>query len=221
MADLSIVPRSPDRQQRSVWVVVDPVDVVTGTRAAAQLRVRLREVAAAPIAALSGVYCFTDLQLAAGPYVVDVEPVGADRFRYFGAERELNLVAVPGPGSPTVRNPLTVPLLPRPAYPFAGGATLARGRVVKATDGAALAGASVTLLVGAVDHGIRSRTDERGEFAVAVPTPPPAPDNASGALKTFTFRLRFAAGALSHTTADAQVKEGTTVSLPKIEFPGV
>ena len=39
--------------------------------------------AAKPIAARSGVYCFTDLKLPATDYFVEVKPVSSDRDRYF------------------------------------------------------------------------------------------------------------------------------------------
>jgi hypothetical protein len=219
MADLSAIVQSPDRLTRSVWVAVDPQDLVTGRRVTAPLRVRLDGQTARPIAALSGVYCFNDLNLAPDTYTVQVEPVTGNRGHYFLATKPLNLTAVPVPGTPLLRNPITIQLLPRPSYPFGDGATLARGRLLKASDGTAVEGALVELLIGATDEGVRTQTDERGEFAVLFPTPPPA---ASGGPKTFTFTLRFIlAPHPHHDTGAEQVEEGTAKALGEIQFPGI
>jgi hypothetical protein len=219
MADLSAIVQSPDHLTRSVWIVVDPRDLVTGQRVTAPLRVRLDGQSARPIATVSGVYCFTDLNVAAGNYTVQVEPLTGNRGQYFRATQPLNLVVVPVPGNPLQRNPITIQLLPRPAYPFGDGATLARGRLVKASDMTALEGALVRLFIGASDEGVRTQTDERGEFAVLFPTPAPA---TSGGPKTFTFTLRFIlANHPDHDTGAAQVGEGKTKALGEIQFPGM
>src|SRR5262245_877221 len=84
-----------DRFQESVWVVVDPRDVVTGDRVTEPLAVGLQGVTATPIAARSGVYCFLDLTLPAAKYLVEVEPLGRGKARYFDATADLNLVTVP------------------------------------------------------------------------------------------------------------------------------
>jgi hypothetical protein len=219
MADPSAIVQSPDRLTRSVWVAVDPQDLVTGRRVTAPLRVRVEGQVARPVAALSGVYCFNDLNLAPDTYTVQVEPVTGNRGDYFLATKTLNLTAVPVPGTPLRRNPITIQLLPRPSYPFGDGATLARGRLVKASDGKASEGALVKLFIGVSDEGVRTQTDERGEFAVLFPTPAPA---ASGGPKTFNFTLRFIlAPHPDHDTGALQVVEGKTKGLGEIQFPGI
>ena len=109
---------APDTLTRSVWVVVDPRDAATGARVSATLRVRLRNVAAEPVLSRSGLYCFTDLNLAAANYVVDVQPLGEAQDRYFGGETEFPLQVPPVSGKPLDRNAVAVDLFPRPAYPF-------------------------------------------------------------------------------------------------------
>src|SRR5258708_24105331 len=93
-----------DRLERSVWVVVDPRDFVTGGRVPVPLEVRLKDVAAEPIAARSGVYCFTDLNLPSATYTVQVRPSSTDRARYFDAEQQVALADVPVPAQPFKRN---------------------------------------------------------------------------------------------------------------------
>src|SRR6266480_6557563 len=107
-----------DKFARSVWVVVDPRDAVTGQRVPVPLEVRLKDVAAAPIAARSGIYCFTDLKLAAGNYTVQVKPLKDDRSKYFDVEKQFSLDPIPLPAQPLKRNPVQVDLLPRTNYPF-------------------------------------------------------------------------------------------------------
>lgn len=219
MADPSAIVQSPDRLTRSVWVVVDPQDLITGRRVTEPLRVRVEGQAARPVSALSGVYCFNDLNLVPDTYIVQVEPITGNRGHYFLATKALALTAVPVAGSPLLRNPITIQLLPRPSYPFGDGATLARGRLVKASDGTAVEGALVKLFIGVSDEGVRAQTDERGEFAVSFPTPAPA---ASGGPKTFSFTLRFVlAPNPDHDTGLAQVVEGSTKGLGEIQFPGI
>ena len=219
MADPGAIVQSPDRVTRSVWVAVDPQDLVTGRRVTAPLRVRMEGQAARPVSALSGVYCFNDLNLAPDAYTVQVEPITGNRGHYFLATKPLVLAVVPVPGSPLVRNPITIQLLPRPSYPFGDGATLARGRLVKTSDGTAVAGALVKLFIVVSDEGVRTQTDERGEFAVPFPTPAPA---ATGGAKTFTFTLRFIlAPHPDHDTGAATVIEGSTKALGEIQFPGI
>ena len=209
-----------DELERSVWVVVDPRDFVTGRRMTAPVEVRLKDVDAEPIAGLSGVYCFTDLKLPAGAHNAEVRPRAADRGAYFDGETAFALAVVPVPGQPLQRNPVIVELLPRPGYPFAG-ATLARGRLVKDSDGSAVEGARIVLIRGGVDLGRRGRTDERGEFVVFFPPVPPQ-DTALAGLATFTFRLRFEVdGELPLLIAQETVREGSTISLEEIEFPGI
>src|ERR1043166_5518162 len=116
-----------DRLERSVWVVVDPRDFVTRGGGAIPVQGSLKDVAAEPIAARSGVYCFTDLKLAAADYTVQGRPRNSDNNRFFNAEKQFTLSVVPVPAQPLQRNAVTVQLLPRPAYPFDAQATLARG----------------------------------------------------------------------------------------------
>ena len=142
---------------------VDVDDTVALEQAAQEVR---QLVEAEPIPGLSGVYCFTDLKLPAGAHLAQVRLRPAERGRYFDGETAFALAAIPLPGQPLQRNSVTVELLPRPGYPFAG-ATLARGRLVKASDGSAVDGARIFLIRGGVDLGRRGRTDERGEFVVA------------------------------------------------------
>src|SRR5690349_11435341 len=135
-----------DQIRRSVWVVVDPVDVVTSQRVLAPLKVRLKDSTAGPIAGRSGVYCFTDLRLPAAKYTVEVTPLREAGGAYFAAQKEFTLAPIPDTGAPLTRNFVTVDLLPRPAYPFAANATLARGRLATASTGAGIAGAQIHLL---------------------------------------------------------------------------
>src|SRR6266850_5381768 len=135
-----------DNLERSVWVVVDPRDAVTGGRVPVPLEVRLKDVAAEPIAAYSGVYCFTDLKLAAGNYTVQVRPLKNDRTRYFNAEKQFSLDPIPLPAQLLKRNPVQVDLLPRTNYPFDVQATLARGHIVRNSDGLAIKNAEIFLI---------------------------------------------------------------------------
>lgn len=209
-----------DQAQRSVWVVVDPRDSVTGNRVGDPLQVNIEGVAARPIAAQSGLYCFTDLKLPAANYTVQVKPDVATRNRYFDAEVQFNLVVVPLPAQPLQRNAVAVQLLPRPAYPFAGQATLARGALVKSSDASPIENAQIFLILDLVEQGLKGQTDERGEFVVFFP--PAAPeDDPAAALKDLKFQLRFEIqGHAPHLTAEETVKEGTTKSVNQIEFPG-
>jgi len=223
MADpvLAVTIDGAERLERSVWVVVDPRDFVTGRRTAVPLRVRLKDIAAEPIVGRSGVYCFTDLNLPAASYTVEVQPLVESRDHLFDAELEFLLETIPVPAQPLKRNPLTVELLPRPAYVFPDQATLARGRLVKASDGTGVARAQIFLILETVDEGRRGETDERGEFVVFFP--PTAPeDNASAGLKDLKFQLRFEVdGEPPLVTAEETVREGSTFSLDDIEFPGI
>jgi hypothetical protein len=210
----------PDQLERSVWVVVDPRDFVTGQRVLTPLRVQLKDVIAEPITARSRVYCFTDLRLPAANYTVQVEPLLEGRDYYFPAQKAFALELIPVPGAPLNRNRVELTLLPRPAYPFTGQATLARSRLVKASDGSGIAGAQIFLIFGAADQGLRGQTDERGEFAVFFPPTHPEDDD-TATLKLLKFRLRFElAGHAPHLTGEETVKEGTTIALKQIAFPG-
>ncbi|MDQ3773286.1 MAG: hypothetical protein M3461_02360 [Pseudomonadota bacterium] len=202
-------------------MVVDPRDFVTSQRMTVPVQARLKDVSAEPIAGLSGVYCFTDLGLPAGNYTAQVQPRVADRALYFDGETEFALAVVPVPGQPLKRTPVVVELLPRPAYPFTDNATLARGRLVRASDGTGVERARIFLILEGVDRGRRGRTDERGEFVVFFP--PAAPeDNASAGLKDLKFRLRFEIdGQPPLLIAEQTVREGTTISLKEIQFPGI
>jgi hypothetical protein len=217
---------APDRVERSVWVVVDPRDSVTGRRVVAPVDVRLKDVTTAPIAGLSGVYCFADLDLPAGLYVAQVEPRARDRAHYFAGETEFALQVIPVPGQPVKRNPVVVDLLPRPAYPFTGQTTLVRGRLLAASTNAALAGAHIVLILEGVDIGRRGRTDERGEFVVPFPAAVPA-DTSSAGLDDLAFRLRFEVDGQGPLLVpplvdpEATVLESTTLSLGDLEFPGL
>jgi hypothetical protein len=214
---------APDQLTRSVWVVVDPRDAATGERVAAPLLVRLRDVAAQPILSRAGVYCFTDLNLAAAKYIVDVQPLAGAQSSYFAAEKEFLLQVPPISGRPLERNPVSVDLFPRPAYPFADRTSLARGRLRKASDGASIQGADITLILAGSDKGRRGRTDERGDFVVFFPPEPPdeaPPDPPSAGPKTLKFRLEFTvAGRPPLLIAEQQVTEGASVSLGDITFP--
>jgi hypothetical protein len=210
-----------EKTERSVWVVVDPRDLVTGERVSGPLRVRLRNVTAQPIAARSGVYCFTDLRLPAGGHTVRVEPLSGDRSRYFAAQKDFVLETVPVPGNPLRRNPVVVELLPRPAYPFDAQATLAHGLLERASDSSAIEAADIALVLEGVDQGLRGRADERGAFVVFLP--PTAPeDDPDAVLKDRKFRLRFeiGGGTPPHVTDEKQVKEGSAIALGRIVFPG-
>jgi hypothetical protein len=216
MADVFHV---PDTIQRSVWVVVDPRDVVTGARVIAPLEVRLRDVTAAPIVGRSGVYCFTDLDLPAGAYTVSIRARGGSG-QYFEAQQDFVLAEVPVAAQPLNRNLVSIDLLPRPAYPFANGTTLARGRLVTASDGTAIGGADVVLILDGTDEGLRGRTDERGEFVVFFRPLEPG-DNAAPGPADLPFQLRFEIdGQPPHLIAEETVQEGATISLDDIEFPG-
>jgi hypothetical protein len=221
MAAPASVALGPDTLQRSVWVVIDPHDVVTGRRMTSRVRARLDGVTAEPIAGLSGVYCFTDLDVAAGQYTARVQPAPAEGAAYFDGETSFALSTVPVAGQPLARNVVVVDLLPRPGYPFDESATLARGRLVRASDGAPVDGARIVLIVGVNPQGIRGRTDERGEFVVPF-RPVPPEDTATAGLKNFQFRLRFEIdGQPPLVIAQQTVKEGTTISLHEIAFPGI
>jgi len=210
-----------DRLAESVWVVVDPRDLVTGQRVSGPLQVRLKSLTPQPIAARSGVYCFVDLALPPAKYVVQVQPLSRNRERYFAAERELNLVNVPVPGQPLQRNPIRIELLPRPDYPFEAQFTLARGRLVKASDATPVPNARVVLILEGTDLGRRGQTDERGAFALCFPRAAPG-TNPADAPKDLTFELRFeVVGGPSHTTPPSVLREGTTKALDPIQFPGI
>lgn len=209
----------PDVIQRAVWVVIDPIDGVTGQRVSVPVDVRLVDVAAIPIAALSGVYCFTDLNLPPDSYTVRVTPRPAQRTYFFDGETEFVLQTVPVPGQPLERNAQTVIMRPRPAYPFAGGTTLARGRLVRASDQGGLAGARIDLAFGAFDDE-RGRTDERGDFAVAFPPAPPS-DDPDAVPTDIQFTLRFIVGTEPPLEINSTVQEGTGISLGEIQFPGI
>ncbi|MGH9972181.1 MAG: hypothetical protein ACREBG_30925 [Pyrinomonadaceae bacterium] len=221
MADFQPTPvfYGSDNLERSVSIVVDPRDAVTGDRVPVPLEVRLKDVAAEPIAARSGVYCFTDLKLAAGNYTVQVRPLKNDRSRYFDAEQQFPFDPIPLPAEPLKRNPVQVKLLPRTSYPFEALTTLARGRIVRASDGSPIENAQIFLTLDSVDKGLWQRTDERGEFIIFFPRTPPEDDPAAG-LKDFKFQLRFDIPGHSHTTIEHMAKEGTVKSMDEIEFPG-
>jgi hypothetical protein len=210
-----------DRFQESVWVVVDPRDVVTKDRVAEPLGVGLQGVTAAPVAARSGVYCFLDLALPPARYVVQVRPLGHGKPRYFDAATDIDLVTVPVPGQPLARNPIVVQLFPRPEYPFDAERTLLRGRLVKASDQTAVAGATVGLIVGPTDLGARARTDERGAFAVCFPRSNPG--TATGDKpKNLTYQLRFQLeGQPDVLSPAAAVLEGTMKVLDPVQFAGL
>jgi hypothetical protein len=212
---------APDNLQRSVWVVVDPRDFVTGQRMTVPVQARLKDVTDEPIAGLSGVYCFMDLDVAAGPFTAQVTPRATERGYYFDGESTFTLAVIPVPGQPLARNPVVVELLPRPAYPFADKATLARGRLVRTSDGAGIAGARIVLILETVVIGRRGQTDERGEFVVCFPPLPPE-DIAAAVVKDLNFELRFEVdGEPPFTIPPAIVREGTTLSVGEIQFPGV
>jgi len=205
---------------RSVWVVVDPRDVVTGRRLTVPLEVRLKDVAAEPIATYSGVYCFTDLKLTPGTnYTVQVKPLKDERTRYFDGEQPFTLAQVPPPVNPVKRNLVEVKLLPRTSYLFEPQTTLARGRLVKASDKTPIENADIFLTFGTINDEFWQRTDERGEFVIFFPRSAPEDDPSAG-LKEFKFTLKFKTSGNSHTTNLLTVKEGTSSSLVAIEFPG-
>ena len=204
---------------RSVWVVVDPRDAVTGGRVPVPLEVRLKDVAAEPIAAYSGIYCFTDLKLAAGNYTVQVSSAKSDPGRYFDVERQFTLATIPPATDPLKRNLVEVTLLPRTSYPFDGQTTLVRSRLVKTSDRSPIANAQISLTLDSVDKGLWQQTDERGEFVIFFPRAAPE-DNSSAGLKDFKFKLHFDIPGHSFTTIEQTVKEGTTKSLEALEFPG-
>lgn len=222
MADLA--PPSPtlfgsDVIQRSIWVVVDPRDAVTGGRVPVPLEVRLKDVTAEPIAAYSGIYCFTDLRLTPGNYTVQVRTLKDARSRYFDVEKQFTLTAVPPAVDPLKRNLVEVKLLPRTSYPFDSQTTLVRGRLLTASDRSGVEKAQIFLTLDTVDKGLWQQTDERGEFVIFLPRTEPE-DVPTAGLKDFKFKLRFEIPGHSLTTDEKTVKEGTTKSLEAIEFPG-
>jgi hypothetical protein len=154
--------------------------------------------------------------------VVEVRPLAWTRTRYFDAAEDLNLVTVPVAGQPLARNPVVVQLLPRPEYPFDAQRTLVRGRLVKASDGAAVPSARVGLVLQATDLGTRTRTDERGAFAVCFPRTAPG-TNPGDTPKDLSYQLRFElAGQPPVSTLAEVVREGTTKVLPApVQFPGI
>lgn len=214
---------APDRLTRSVWVVVHPRDAATGARVFAPLRVRLRNVAAQPLVSRSGVYCFNDLNLPAAKYIVEVQPLADAQSSYFGAEKEFLLQVPPVSGKPLERNPVSVDLFPRPSYPFVDRTSLARGRLRKASNGASIEAADITLILAGSDQGRRGRTDERGDFVVFFPPEPPdevPPDPPSASPKKLKFRLEFTVpGRPPHLIAEQEVDEGASMSLGDITFP--
>ena len=215
-----------DNLTRSVLVVVDPRDFVTGGRVQVPLEVRLKDVAAKPIAAepiatYSGVYCFTDLKLASGDYIAQVRTLKTDRSRYFDAEQPFKLSAIPPATDPVKRNMVEVKLLPRSDYPFDAQTTLARGRLIKTSDSSPIENANIFLKLDSVEDKPRGQTDERGDFVVFFPRIPPPEDDPTAGLKKFTFTLLFKFSGHSHTTPTHEVTEGTTASLKEIKFPGI
>jgi hypothetical protein len=219
-----------DKLLRSVAVVVVPLDVVTNRRVPVLLEVEIKEKTAnprddeplvsKPIAARSGVYCFTDLQLEAGTYVVEVRPLEKDRGRYFDALEDLNFTPVPIPNQPLKRNRVEVRLLPRPAYPFDAETTLVRGQLIKDSDGSPIENAEISLTIDTVDKGFWQRTDERGEFVIFFPRTAPGVDPTAG-VKEFKFKLEFKIeNHAPHPTAEETVKEGTTKSMKEIRYAG-
>ena len=211
---------APDRITRSVWVVVDPRDAVTGARVTAPLDVRLRRIEARPIFARSGVYCFTDLNVPAAKYTVEVEPGPAAASAYFPAAREFTLKVPGGATPPLDRNLVSVELLPRPAYPFGDRVTTARGRLVRRSSGAAIAAAAIDLVRTGAPTLRRGRTDERGDFVVALPPEPAGDGSAATTSAPLAFRLEFTVpGQPPHRTAEQQVDEGGAASLGLVQFP--
>ena len=216
---------SSDKLQRSVWVVVDPQDVVTGTRVTVPLTVELKNVPAKPLAARSNVYCFMDLNLPPDQYTAQIRPLAGDRERYFEAEQPFTLDPVPLPSQPLKRNQVIVELLPRPGYPFDAQATLVRGRLVKASDSSPIPNAKISLLLSGVNKG-KGQTDERGEFVVFFPREAPRRNSAATPIKEIKFRLQFEiSGPLFHLhpvppNGEDTVTEGTTKSIEEIKFAG-
>jgi hypothetical protein len=210
----------PDRLTRAVWVVVDPRDAVTGARVTLPLEVRLRRVDARPIFARSGVYCFTDLNLPAATYTVDVEPGSAAAAAYFPAARDFTLKVPGGATPPLDRNAVTVELLPRPAYPFGDRVSIARGRLARRSNGAAIAGAAIDLIRSGAPTLRRGRTDERGDFVVALPAEPATDGSSTGPPAPLAFRLEFTVpGHPPHRTNEQHVDEGRAVSIGLVRFP--
>jgi hypothetical protein len=118
---------------------------------------------------------------------------------------------------------MTIELFPRSAYPFAPFVTLARGRLVRHSNGALIAAAVVTLLRDGAAVGRTGRTDDRGDFTMFFP-PEPAPDSSLGAPPTLPpplkFRLEFSVpGHPPHRIDEQSVDEGGEVSLGVVKFP--
>jgi len=210
-----------DTLERSVWVVVDPRDFITGERLVTPVIARLKDVTVEPIAGRSGVYCFMDLDLPSGNYTAQVEPRTADRGYYFDGETTFALATIPVPGQPLDRNRVVVELLPRPAYVFADGATLARGRLVQTSDKKGIDRVRIVLILDGTELGLRGQTDERGEFLVVFPRTPPE-DTSAAVLKDLKFQLRFEIdGQPPLLIAEETVGEGKTFALGEIEVPGI
>jgi len=210
-----------DQTQRSVWVVVDPRDLVTGARVTSSLQVRLKDQTAEPIAARSGVYCFTDLNLPPAEYIVQIKPLTRDGDRYLDTETKFTLETVPNAAQPLKRNPVVVNLMPSPTYPFDGLATLARGQLVKTSDSTPVKDAKIFLILEGVDVGLRGQTGTRGDFVLFFSAAAPR-GNANATLKEFHFRLRFEIpNEAPFLTAEETVKEGDTKSMKEIKFPGI
>ena len=68
------------------------------------LEVRLKDVAAEPIASYSGIYCFTDLKLAAGNYTLQISSAKSNPDRYFDVEKQFTLTPIPPATDPLKRN---------------------------------------------------------------------------------------------------------------------
>ena len=89
---------------------------------------------------------------------------------------------------------------------------------MKASDASPIANADIFVPPNSLTR--RGVTDERGEFVIFFPRTQPEDDPDAG-LKDFSFKLQFTIdGHAPHETVTQQVKEGTTLSLKEIEFPG-
>jgi hypothetical protein len=121
------------------------------------VRVSLLPGGQGPIYNLSGAPCFLDLP--AGTYQLVVEGE-----HYFPESQSVTL-----PLGDPLHPLLEVQLMPLPSYPFPPGTTVVRGMVHEDPD-TPVAGAGVEV----PGEGVRTRTTNRGEFALAWPPLPPS-----------------------------------------------
>jgi hypothetical protein len=172
------------------------------TISAPALRLMRKTAADYVIMAADGVGAGLDVPL-------DVRPVGAT---HLPRRITVHLPRDPDPANaalPTsIFRPLTIPLLPGPAYPATGNFALVRVTVRRATDSARVGGAVVRLrLASPPAADIRSMTDPVGEALIVVPDVPlTSPGPGPTVLRDVAAELdALVDPALATFTADADV----------------